>query len=155
MMLAIAVGCNGGKTASMNDNTYGQGGIILLADPNQRIPDVPIPMDFKLVEERSRHFAAGDARVIDHLYKGRADKFAVGRFYRQRMRGMRWKLVTDRFVQGTVTLVFHKGAEECTVNVTGKGGWFRPTHVMVQVIPRGDYVSTPMEPPTDISPRRP
>jgi len=121
---------------------------ILLSDQTQRIPDVPIPLDFKLVQERSRHFAAGDTRFIDHLYKGYADKFVTATFYRQRMSNVRWKLVSDRFVQGTVMLSFRKGSEECAINIKGDGNFLSPTKLMIQVMPAGDQVLAPMDAPS-------
>ena len=145
MMAAAAVivvaGCGGDEPGIGESGNSG----ILLSDQTQRIPDVPIPLDFELVEERSRHFAAGDTRFIDHLYKGYADKFVTATFYRQRMANVRWKLVSDRFVQGTVILAFRKGPEECAINIEGGGHLFSPTKLMIQVMPAGDQVLAPMD----------
>ena len=138
-MIAVA-GCNG-SDAELESSS----GVMLVSDQTQRIPDVPIPLDFDLVEERSRHFAAGDTRFIDHLYRGYADKFVTASFYRQRMRDVRWKLVTDRFVQGTVILAFRKGAEECAISISGDGNFLSPTKLMIQVMPAGNQVLAPME----------
>jgi len=81
-------------------------GLVAKAIPS--IADVPEPIGFKLDERRSRYFAAAGARYVDHLYKGSADKWAVGRFYKRQMPVSRWVLVTDRFVQGGIILDFEK-----------------------------------------------
>ena len=151
MMLAgaaviVVAGCDNGEPGLSESGNSG----ILVSDQTQRIPDVPIPVDFKLVEERSRHFAAGDTRFIDHLYKGTADKFVTASFYRQRMPNVRWKLVTDRFVQGTVFLAFRKGTEECSISIIGDGSLLSPTKLMIQVMPAGDQVLAPMDAPRGV-----
>ncbi len=145
--LTVSAGCNNNKSVTASDDPYDLGTQLILPDPNPKIPDVPLPMGFELVEKRSRHFSAGDSRYIDHVYKGDADKFSVARFYRRYMPNTRWEIVTDRFLQGTLTLVFHKGPEECTISITGDDGLFRATHVMVQVLWTGEHLASPMENP--------
>jgi hypothetical protein len=89
----------------------------LVAKARPSIADVPEPIGFKLDERRSRYFAAAGARYVDHLYKGRGDKYAVGRFYKRQMPISRWTLVTDRFVQGGIVLDFEKETERCVVQI--------------------------------------
>ena len=86
------------------------------------IADLPIPVGFKLNEGQSRSFAAAGARYVDHLYKGKGDKFAVARFYKSQMPRNRWVLVTDMFIQGEVVLDFEKETERCRVVLSGGGG---------------------------------
>jgi len=96
------------------------------------IPDVPLPMGFSMDEGRSRSFAAAGARYIDHVYKGRADKFELARFYKEYMPKNRWTLVTDMFVRGDVVMDFEKQTERCRVVVSG-GGFLRHTYINVQL----------------------
>ncbi|MCK4601387.1 MAG: hypothetical protein KAU28_02905 [Phycisphaerae bacterium] len=104
----------------------------LVARSRPPIPDLPMPIGFKLDEGKSRNFAAAGARYIDHIYKGKANKFAVARFYRRQMPTNRWTLVTDRFVQGDVILDFEKETERCYIVIT-KGSLFRPTRIKAQL----------------------
>ena len=104
----------------------------LVAKARPSIADVPEPIGFELDERRSRYFAAAGARYVDHLYKGRADKWAVGRFYKRQMPISRWVRVTDRFVQGGIVLDFEKETERCVIQIV-KGSLFHPTYIKVQL----------------------
>ncbi|MHC4717251.1 MAG: hypothetical protein ACYS5V_09795 [Planctomycetota bacterium] len=104
----------------------------LFAQARPPIPDLPLPVGFSLDERRSRNFAAAGARYVDHFYKGRADKFAVGRFYKRNMPVCRWVLVTDMFVQGDIMLDFEKQTERCRV-IVAKGDLFNTVHVKTQL----------------------
>lgn len=161
MTLAVACflilgGCNGNNRIGPGDQELEDTGM-LLPSIDAAIPDVPLPLGFHLIESRSRHVAAGDSRMIDYLYKGRANKFSVARFYRHYMPNSRWQLVTDRFAQGTYILIFRKGSEECLLTVNGSGSWLSPTYISVQVIWTSSHVAAPMEPalPSDGKPPAP
>ncbi|MHC4563388.1 MAG: hypothetical protein ACYS8X_11510 [Planctomycetota bacterium] len=130
-------GCAQNKSLEEGQTIDELGSEILLVSPDPQIPDVPLPLGFELVEGRSRHFSAGNSRYIDHLYKGSANKFSVARFYKDHMPESRWQKGPDLFAQGTVTMRFTKGAEECHVVITGAGNMLSPTHISVQVIPVG------------------
>ena len=109
------------------------------------IPDLPVPMGFSLDEGKSRNFSAANARYIDHVYKGSADKFAVGRFYKRQMPVNRWYLVTDMFVQGNIMLDFEKNTGRCRVTVTD-GSLFHPTVIRIALWTSGRIVSPPAGP---------
>jgi hypothetical protein len=105
------------------------------------IADLPVPLGFDLAEGKSRNLAAAGARFVDHVYTGRADKFAVGRFYKRLMPINRWALVTDKFVQGEIQLDFEKDTERCQVTIMD-GGFFGSTAVKIAVMPSG-RITTP------------
>jgi hypothetical protein len=131
--MALAGGCNNGSQTVMDP-----GGTprevaatrALVARAIPPIPDLPVPVGFKLDEGRSRNFRGGSARYVDHVYKGGADKFAVARFYMRQMPIQRWALVTDMFVQGDVMMDFRKESESCRVIVSG-GGTLSSTKIRV------------------------
>ena len=104
----------------------------LVAMSRPPIADVPVPIGFDLKEGKSRNFAAAGARYVDHVYKGSADKFAVGRFFKRQMPISRWALVTDMFVQGDIMLDFEKDTERCRIMITDSG-WFGSVTVKVAV----------------------
>lgn len=93
--------------------------------PQMRPPisDVPVPQDFDLVESKSRNYAVAGARFVDHVYKGRGDKFELKRFYERYMPMNRWVLSTFIFAQGRMVLDFDKTGERCRVTITDSEFW--------------------------------
>ena len=128
------VGCESSQSAGVSTGSSAPVGPIpeLVAMARPPIADLPVPIGFDLVESTSRNFAAAGARYVDHVYKGSADKFAVGRFYKRQMPLERWALVTDMFVQGSITLDFEKDTERCRITVTD-GSWFHRTRIKLAV----------------------
>jgi hypothetical protein len=135
--------------AGCNDSTQDAGGLSggsgtvgpipeLVAMARPPISDLPIPIGFDLKEGKSRNFSAAGARYVDHVYKGSADKFAVGRFYKRQMPINRWTLVTDMFVQGDIMLDFEKETERCRITVTD--GTFFSTEIKVALWTSGRIV---------------
>ncbi len=97
------------------------------------VPDVPVPLRFNMDKERSRSWATGGFRVVDHRYVGRGDKLAVGRFYRREMKNSQWTNVSDLMIQGSILLRFVKGRERCEVNITDAS--IGRTEVIVNIFP--------------------
>jgi len=147
---AVLAGC-GGSSESVGASTDGPSAVgpipELVAMRRPPIEDLPVPIGFYLDEDKSRNFTAAGARYVDHAFKGRADKFAVGRFYKRQMPISRWTLVTDMFVQGDIVLDFEKDTERCRINVSD-GGLFGSTRVKIAVWTSGRIV-----PPTGVGSR--
>ncbi len=114
----------------------------LVAMRRPPIADLPVPIGFDLKESKSRNFSAAGARYIDHAYGGRADKFAVGRFYKRQMPISRWTLVTDMFVQGDIMIDFEKDSERCRISISD-GGFFGSTRIQMAVWTSGRIVPPP------------
>ena len=114
----------------------------LIAQGRPPVPDLPVPLGFKLDEGRSRDYSVAGARFVDHLYKGRADKFAIKRFYERQMPINRWVLSTAMFAGGDVMLDFEKDTERCRVTVTS-GGLLRRKRIKVRL-----WTSGPIQSPT-------
>jgi hypothetical protein len=104
----------------------------LLPKASPPIPDVPVPVGFKLDMKHSRDDDTGVARFVDHLYKGRTDRWKVLEFYREQMPVSRWTRVHDGLAQGRHTLEFEKGSERCVVTLR-KGSLLHPTYIEVRV----------------------
>jgi len=100
------------------------------------IPDVPVPVGFKLDNADSRNYGFEGARIIDHVYTGHEDKFLLKRFYEHYMASSyRWTQKMDRSPEGgVIQLDFQKGAEDCTVTIT-EGGFLQPIKVSIFVRP--------------------
>jgi hypothetical protein len=112
----------------------------LVARANPPIPDIPVPIGFKIDEKRSRNMEGGNARWVDHLYKGGADKFAVWRFYEQQMPVKRWTMQSVIFSQGDVTMDFRKDTESCRILISD-GGWLDDTQVQIMAFRSGPIQS--------------
>jgi len=141
------IGCdNGNGKSQAADQAYGQGPLPPELRPQDRppIPDVPVPVGFKEDEGRNRTLHTGVGRFVDHLYKGRKDKHAVVRFYKEQMPVSRWTYVTYMQTRGEHTLEFEKGAERCRI-VVRKGDWLYPTYIDVRVWTVG-RIDTPRRP---------
>jgi hypothetical protein len=125
--VALLAGCNqtnssSGRTGNGRSKNGSQADNALFAKAHPPIADLPVPFGFELDEGRSRHSTVGSNRMVDHVYEGSADKFAVARFYRTQMPINRWELVRDFFAQGDIMLDFDKGNERCHV-VISEDGW--------------------------------
>jgi len=105
----------------------------LVGSARPLIPDVPVPIGFSLDESQSRNYTIGSGRIIDHTYRGRADKIAVKQFYERQMVVQRWSLVSAMFVTGDVTMDFEKENERCHIVIT-RGSWLHPVEVKITVM---------------------
>ncbi len=139
----LIVGCNGGSqiidTSGGAPREVGSyPGLIAVSKPY--VPDVPVPLDFKQVEKKSIDFGAGSARYVHHVYKGKADKWDVRRFYEKQMPINRWSLVTYMNAGGEISLDYEKGNERCRVVVTD-GDWLYRCRVIVRLWTSGPIVA--------------
>jgi len=137
--LASLTGCNANVDGSGGQMSTGQEPR-LLRQPRPYIPDLPVPVNFKLDEANSGNLDAPGMRLVDHLYKGREDKISVRLFYIREMPALQWRLVTTLFSQGTVVMNFEKKSERCYIEVLD-GSWWHPTYIRVRIYtvrtPRG------------------
>ena len=131
----FACGCAGMRYAPAGSVKNGAA-LELSRDPRAPIPDFPVQIGFRLDENLSRSFAAGGARLIYHVYRGRGNKFEVARFYRREMASNRWVLVTDRFVQGEIRMDFEKETERCDVAIRS-GSRSQSVEILVELFTSG------------------
>jgi hypothetical protein len=108
----------------------------LVAQTQPTVADIPLPEGFHLDEKASRHNFGGAWRLVDHLYKGRADRFAVYRFYQQQMPGAQWTMVRARSAQTDSVLEFDKGSERCSITIS-KGDMVYQTYIKVMISTAG------------------
>lgn len=107
----------------------------LVAQPSSALSDVPMPVGFGLVENKSRSVSAPGVRLVDHQYSGSEDKWSVGRFFKRQMPAHQWTLMADHMYQGDVVLDFSKGREYCVVTISA-GSWvWSKTNVRVAIYP--------------------
>lgn len=97
-------------------------------------PDIPLPDGFRLVDESSEDWSSGSTRYVRHRYEGRADKYAVRRFYREQMPLVRWTPMSDGNVGGHMNMRFRRGTESCTVRVDDAVGARSTGGVVIEVL---------------------
>lgn len=108
----------------------------LVGQTRTPIHDIPVPLQFELDQDRSRSWATGGIRVVDHRYVGPDDKWAVGRFYRRQMPNYQWVAVSAQQILGRISLRFVKGNQRCVVEIDDDGSWTSSgTGVNVQIFP--------------------
>lgn len=125
-------GCDGGLAGAGSLFVESSPSVELVGQARPPIPDLPTPVGFNLDETRSRNFVTVGSRYVDHLYKGRAEKMAVVRFYQRHMPINRWEPITDVFSQGDMVMDFRKGGEFCRVTVAA-GSLLHPVYVKVNI----------------------
>ncbi|MBI5722349.1 MAG: hypothetical protein HZA50_00150 [Planctomycetes bacterium] len=105
------------------------------------IADVPLPLSFEMDESQSKNLTEPGSgfRTVDHLFKGKDDKNAVAKFYRNRMKDTRWTNTLDRFDGGTWSLQFQKEKEQCDIRIFEKG-LFPKTYIAIKLSPVGKPV---------------
>lgn len=128
MMLALATGCQQPSE--------------LRPQARPVIADVPWPEGFVYDEAKSQSHSVSGGRTIDHLYKGRANKYEVLRFYQKQMTTNQWTLVREAQMQGDVLMDFDKGNERCTIIITD-GNMMYPTFIKIVLSSVGRADSPP------------
>jgi hypothetical protein len=104
----------------------------LVAQGQPTVADIPLPEGFHLDEKASRHNFGGAWRLVDHRYKGRADRFAVYRFYQRQMPGAQWTMVREGTARTDSVLEFDKGNERCSVTISKGDLWYN-TYIRVMI----------------------
>lgn len=98
------------------------------------VSDVPQPIGFELDKDESRFYdkLPGGARVVDHVYKGRASLFRVKEFYEEQMLSYRWVRIGGDVSEGVLTLDFEKDKDRCHIRATERG-LFGTVHVRIKI----------------------
>jgi hypothetical protein len=132
----MAVGCGGSSTSSAagSSDPALADATELAAQARPPIPDVPMPVDFRYIDDRSYSWDAPGVRTIVHVYHGSKDKFAVARFFRKQMPLAGWARVSESEGWNVKTMDFTKGGESCRITLQD-GPIFVKTEVRVQVFP--------------------
>lgn len=105
----LVMGCAGPRTGGDSQT--------LRASATPYEVDIPLPTGFRLVDQSSEDWSGGRLRYLRHRYVGRADKYAVRRFYRDQMPLARWTPRGNGNVGGRVVMWFEREAESCTITI--------------------------------------
>jgi len=84
------------------------------------LQNIPLPVGFRLVPERSVARESGQFRVAQCEFEGGTNPDAVTRFYIEYMPTAKFTLRQKRFDSGEYLLRFESDAEECNVRVRPK-----------------------------------
>lgn len=85
------------------------------------LPNVPVPIGFRIVPERSVARESGRLRVAQVEFEGRGQPDDVADFYTQYMPAAKFQLKQRRFDVGDYLMRFESDAEECNVRVKPRG----------------------------------
>jgi len=120
-------GCGGWSTVPMpggvaySDNGQylpPQAGPGLVADPQAAIPDVPEPIGFKPLVDRSHRSSSSAGRHVKYWYQGQADSAEVQLFYRRQLPKDGWHFVNVQHpADGSTVLRYTKGREALRVRL--------------------------------------
>lgn len=115
------------------------------AQPHPLLQNVPRPVFFRMVPERSVARQSGRIRVLNCEFVGSAHPDAVVDFYKNHMPAAGFTLRQSRFMNGAYILNFESENEECNVKVQGQG---KQTVFVIDIgpLPTGP-AETPERPP--------
>ena len=145
MVLVLAVlsclwGCQGktSATASASKEEEIKPSEKLVADPDRRLADVPVPLGAHFKAGSSRSYQTGSRRRVDHNYGIWAKKSLVRRFYLDNMPVHGWKLTNSITGRGAYYMSYKKGRESCRVSI-GPTNWCLQTRIEITVQPVSDF----------------
>ena len=139
VVAAAVAGCNQYRGRTIDTGRDGLSEVprpnVLGAKPNPVISDLPVPVGFKMVEGKSRSMAVPGMRMVDHYYRGRANKWAVGKFYHRQMEASGWKQAADRMFQGILYMDFVKNNNSEFCGIVIRSASFGGTEIQVAIYP--------------------
>ena len=119
-LLAGCATTNGSSSSELEAEEENFAATTLAVTAKLRFSDLPVPVGFKLIEDKSFVFQAEDTRVALLKYSGRAQLPDVVEFYREQMLFYNWELLNvveyDRSV-----LNFERGGQTCIVTIESRG----------------------------------
>ncbi len=126
----ILAGCNGmGSTTNATAPTTDPPAS---ARQHTLLENIPLPIGFRLVPERSVASKAGQWRVAQCEFAGDTHPDAIARFYVHHMPSARFTLRKQRFDSGEYQLRFESEREECNVRVRRETG---DTRLVIDIAP--------------------
>ncbi len=145
MTLVLAVlsclwGCQGktSRATRLREDKEITPGERLIADPDTRLADVPIPLGAKFKANSSRSYQTGSRRRVDHKYTIWAKESQLRAFFLDNMPGHGWKLTNSIAGPGTYDISYKKGRESCRVSI-GPKNWYFKTQIGITVQPVKDF----------------
>lgn len=96
------------------------------------IPEVPLPVGFRLIEDRSLSMIRPGVQMIAHTYRGPADKYAVRRFYWKQMPLSGWVRRSENDVHSVAVMDWDKEGGDCRITIQD-GGLFDKTEIKIEV----------------------
>ncbi|RME36329.1 MAG: hypothetical protein D6788_11820 [Planctomycetota bacterium] len=108
---------------------------LLEASPASPVADLPVPRGFRLVDASSEDWISGTIRYVRHRYVGSADKQSVRRFYREQLPLVRWRPVSERFLDGRIEMFYRREREACTIIIQDEPGGRRRTRITALIAP--------------------
>lgn len=118
----------------------GRGAVLSETSP---IPDVPLPIGFKVVASKSRSSVGeGGVRTVQHYYQGRVSVVDLMTFYKQQLWRHDWQAeeVPTFHADGPTFMRFTKGPEDLEFRLTEFNG---VATLIASIVPTGARVIYP------------
>lgn len=118
----------------------GRGAVLSESSP---IPDVPLPIGFKVVAAKSRSSVGeGGVRTVQHYYQGRVSVLDLMTFYKQQLWRHDWQqqAVPAFNPDGPTFVRFTKGPEDLELRLTEYNG---VATLIASIVPTGSRVIYP------------
>ena len=120
----LVVGCGDSRLMQLSDDgrwltaPMGPG---LIAQEDSPIPDLPMPIGFIALADRSRVQSVGAQRYVLHVYQGQAPMEEALRFYRQQTKLHGWRWLGEQGRPPHQLLWYQKGSEQLTIQLDRVG----------------------------------
>ena len=89
--------------------------------PDVQFADIPVPLYFSLVRERSYSHEEQDYRIGFLFYQGRGSVDEIANFYKEQMPLNNWEFISKDGLTDRITIKYVKEDEECTVTIDHPG----------------------------------
>lgn len=125
----ILSGCVGVAKKDKISDTAG----LIEPQASTKFSDIPVPMGFKFLPQKSYSFNNSGVRVALLKYEGKADAEQVVNFYREQMSMYNWQLLN--IVEfGERMLNFDREQETCIITLVSRGS--RDTLITIAIGPK-------------------
>lgn len=116
-LVLLSAGC-----AAISKKDKESAGIPSLLEPQAigKFADIPVPVGFKLLPERSYAFESAGVRGCTLKYQGKASAEQAISFYKEQMLMYNWTLL-NIIEYGERLMNFDRDTETCTINLLPKG----------------------------------
>lgn len=106
----------------------------LIASPDSRLPDVPVPLGSYFKSGSSSSYQTGDQRTVNYVYGIWAKPVLVRTFYRDNMPIHAWEHLRTVANPNAQAISYRKAGESCVVTV-GPKNWLLQTIIRIEIQP--------------------
>lgn len=106
----------------------------LIASPDSRLPDVPVPLGAYFKAGSSSSYQTGDQRTVNYVYGIWAKPVLARTFYRDNMPLHAWEYLHGVSNPNAEAFSYRKAGESCVITV-GPKNWLLQTTIRIEIQP--------------------